>query len=140
MQTVLKICKKCGTRGGATPVDGKIHGGGCGGELIDTGITTKDLLTIRKISPDEAFLDAMIDLRKKDIIEYNLKLSQFRTQIEQQKASKAQSDTTPRCPHCRSVNIRSISGLGRGASIAMWGAFSNKINKSFECKNCGYTW
>jgi len=139
LQTVLKICKKCGIRGGCCSPEGKIHEG-CGGELIDTGITTDELLAIRKISRDEAFLDAMIDLRKKDIIEYNLKMSQFRTQIEQQKASKAQSDTTPRCPHCHSAKIISISGLERSISIAMWGASSKKINKSFECKNCGYTW
>lgn len=46
----------------------------------------------------------------------------------------------PKCPTCRSTNIKSISGLNRGASIAMFGIFSKKINKSFECKNCGYTW
>ena len=54
--------------------------------------------------------------------------------------SSIQNDKTPRCPHCHSTNIKSISGLNRGASIAMWGIFSKKINKSFECKNCGYTW
>lgn len=139
LQTVLKICKKCGIRGGSCSPEGKIHKG-CGGELIDTGITTDELMVIRKISNDDAFLDAMINLKEKDIIEYNLKMSQFRTQLEQQKASKAQSDTTPKCPHCHSSNIRPISGLGRGASVAMWGAFSKKINKSFECKSCGYTW
>ena len=82
----------------------------------------------------------MIDLKEKDIIEYNLKMSQFKSQLEQQKSNKAQNDNTPRCPHCRSTNIRPISGLNRGASIAMWGIFSKKINKSFECLNCKYTW
>ncbi|MCM1468326.1 MAG: hypothetical protein NC086_09270, partial [Alistipes sp.] len=46
----------------------------------------------------------------------------------------------PKCPTCGSTNIKSLSGLNRGASIAMFGIFSKKINKSFECKNCGYTW
>lgn len=140
MQKVLKICKKCGKYAGSCSPDSKIHGGDCGGELIDTGISHDELMIIRKISSDNAFLDAMIDLKEKDIIEYNLKMSQFKSQLEQQKSNKVQNDNTPRCPHCRSTNIRPISGLNRGASIAMWGIFSKKINKSFECLNCKYTW
>lgn len=71
---------------------------------------------------------------------FGLKLSQFKTQLEQQESSKVQNDTTPRCPHCKSTNIKSISALNRGASIAALGVFSKKINKSFECLNCKYTW
>lgn len=46
----------------------------------------------------------------------------------------------PKCPTCGSTNIRKISGVERGASIAVFGLFSKKINKSFKCGNCGYTW
>ncbi len=46
----------------------------------------------------------------------------------------------PRCPTCGSVNVEKISNLNRGVSVAMWGAMSKKINKSFKCKNCGFTW
>lgn len=56
------------------------------------------------------------------------------------KQQKMSNDNTPKCPHCQSTNVKSISGLNRGASIALLGIFSKKINKSFECKNCGYTW
>lgn len=45
----------------------------------------------------------------------------------------------PKCPICSSPNIEKIGALERGASIAMLGIFSKKINKSFKCKNCGYT-
>lgn len=51
-----------------------------------------------------------------------------------------QNDTTPRCPHCHSSNIQKIGGLERAGSVAMLGVFSKKINKSFKCKSCGYTW
>ena len=47
---------------------------------------------------------------------------------------------TPKCPTCGSTNIRKISGVERGASIAVFGLFSKKINKTFKCGNCGYTW
>lgn len=99
-------------------------------------MTMGELFVITKISTDKDFCQAMINLKEKDPIDYQVKLSQFKTQVEQQK----QISNEPHCPHCNSTNIKPISGLNRGASIAMWGIFSKKINKSFECKNCGYTW
>ena len=46
----------------------------------------------------------------------------------------------PKCPTCGSTNIKKIGGIERGASIAAFGIFSKKINKTFKCNNCGYTW
>ena len=48
--------------------------------------------------------------------------------------------STPKCPTCQSTNIKNIGTGERVASVAMLGLFSKKINKSFKCKNCGYTW
>ena len=44
------------------------------------------------------------------------------------------------CPTCSSTNVKKISKAARAFSIGTWGLASNKINKSFECKTCGYTW
>lgn len=127
--------------------ENKIHE--CGGELIPMELSHEDYITLCEATTSVKNTDlrvnwdlynAMVELKKNDIIEYNLKMSQFRNQVEQQKSSKTQNDTTPRCPHCKSTNIKSISVLDRGASIAMLGVFSKKINKSFECLNCKYTW
>lgn len=46
----------------------------------------------------------------------------------------------PKCPTCGSVNIKKISTTERVGSVAMFGLFSKKINKSFKCNDCGYTW
>ena len=46
----------------------------------------------------------------------------------------------PKCPTCGSVNIHKISAVESGASIWAFGLFSRKINKTFKCNNCGYTW
>lgn len=46
----------------------------------------------------------------------------------------------PKCPTCGSINIKKMGGIERGASIAAFGIFSKKINKTFKCCNCGYTW
>ncbi len=97
-----------------------------------------DYVTIQQVSDNIDFLEAMIDLKEKDIVEYQLKMSQFRNQANQQRVVRESS--VPKCPHCHSAQIKSISGLERGASVLTWGLFSKKINKSFKCNNCGYTW
>lgn len=138
METVLKICKKCGRYGGSCSPDAKIHKD-CGGELIDTGITHDELMIIRKISPGNDFLDALIELRKNDIIEYNLKMSQFRNQVNQQK--QQQESNVPRCPTCGSTNLKKISGLSKAGSVALWGVFAaGRTSKTWHCNKCGAEW
>ena len=46
----------------------------------------------------------------------------------------------PRCPTCGSTNVSKIDAIDRAVSIGTLGIFSNKINKSFKCKDCGCTW
>lgn len=67
------------------------------------------------------------------------KTNSFIKEKEERKIQQPIQDK-PKCPTCNSTNVKPISGLNRGASIAIFGVFSKKINKSFECKNCGYTW
>ncbi len=115
----------------------------CKTELEDIRISIDDYFTIRDVSNyNRQLLEAMIKLHDDDIIEYEIKMSQFRNQLQQQKQIKQakEESSKPRCPHCNSTDIKSVSALNRGASIALWGIFSKKINKSFECRNCGYTW
>ena len=46
----------------------------------------------------------------------------------------------PKCPTCQSTNIRKIGTGERVASVVGFGIFSKKINKTWKCNNCGYTW
>lgn len=50
------------------------------------------------------------------------------------------NEYVPKCPTCQSTNIRKMGGVERGASIFAFGIFSKKINKTFKCNSCGYTW
>lgn len=140
MNEIIKKCDKCGDIAVYTSTYNIHKENNCNGNLIETSLSYDDFWVLCDISDDNDFLQAMIDLKERDIIEFNLKMSQFKSQLEQQKSNKTQNDTTPRCPHCKSTNIKPISALNRGASIAMLGVFSKKINKSFECLNCKYTW
>lgn len=107
--------------------------------LNTTNMSIDDFIILTKISNSTDFYDAMIELHDKDIIEYELKMSQFRAQVDAQVEYKRQSNV-PHCPTCKSTNIAKISGTERAASIIGLGIFSKKINKSFKCKDCGYTW
>lgn len=135
MQTVLKICNKCGRYIGSCSPDAKIHGGTCGGELIDTGISHDELMVIRKISSDNTFLDAMIELKKDDIIEYNLKLSQFRNQTN----SQNQDNNLLKCPICNSTKIKKISigtKVTKTVAFGILGAVDD-AGKTYKCETCG---
>lgn len=53
---------------------------------------------------------------------------------------EVRNENIPKCPTCSSTNVQKIGTGERAVSVAMLGMFSKKINKSFKCKNCGYTW
>ena len=112
------------------------------GVLEDSIITYEELEIIQDVSDsDRQFLEAMIELKKNDPIEYQLKMSQFKASLKQQENSKkVEDDNKPKCPNCHSTNIKAITGTERVMSIMWLGIFSKKINKSFKCLNCKYTW
>lgn len=51
-----------------------------------------------------------------------------------------QVSNSPKCPTCGSINIKPISGAERTVSVIGLGILSKKINKSYKCLNCKYTW
>ena len=46
----------------------------------------------------------------------------------------------PKCPTCHSTNIKKIGTGERVASVVGLGLLSKKINKTWKCCDCGYTW
>lgn len=61
-------------------------------------------------------------------------------QIAHANAVAREWQNKPKCPTCSSTNVQKIGTGERAVSVAVLGIFSKKINKSFKCKNCGYTW
>lgn len=114
----------------------------CNNRLIDTNFPHDDFRIIGKVTDyNRQILDLMMDLHKKDLIEYQLKLNQFKLQQEQSDAIREQEreSSRPHCPTCGSTNIKKITGTERAASVIGLGLLSKKINKSFKCKSCGGT-
>lgn len=145
MDYVIRKCIKCG-RIGVWPVNAQpIHGEkGCNGNAIKCNISYEEFCTMCDIADENDFYQAMIDLKEKDLIEYQMKMSQFRTQVQQQQQLKrarlAASSTTVKCPTCNSRDVKRISGTSRAAGAAMFGLFSKTVRSQFECRNCGYKW
>lgn len=117
----------------------------CGTPLEIINITDDDFWVIRHTSKDINFLEAMIKLHDEDIIAYEEKMSTFRAndpwwQEQHGLKQKVEEDNRPKCPHCHSTNISTISTGERMGSVMFFGLFSKKINKSFKCNDCKYTW
>ncbi len=87
-------------------------------------------MTLQAISNQSNFVQAMIDLKQKDIIEYEFKMSHFRNQVEQQKNNQMQKDKITKCPKCNSTNIQIVK---RKWSLLM-GFATNKVDRI--CVNC----
>ena len=83
-------------------------------------------------------LDKILFEHRDEIIQR--KNDEMKASIAVGKAILEEKSRVQKCPTCGSTNIRKMSGIERGASIAAFGIFSKKINKTFKCGNCGYTW
>lgn len=88
-----------------------------------------------KSSPE--FNQYLFEHREEDM--FNKRMSD-RAKLAHGASILEEKSRVPKCPTCGSTNIRKMSGIERGASIAAFGIFSKKINKTFRCGNCGYTW
>ena len=96
---------------------------------------------LKQISTNKEFLEAMIELKKNDPIEYQLKMSQFKANLKQHESSKkVEKDNRPKCPTCGSTNIEKISLGKKAVGGALFGLFSSNVRKSMHCKSCGYKW
>ncbi len=74
---------------------------------------------------------------------YEAQIQKMAQQMKREEnITRHQSDinNVPKCLTCKSTNVSRISNAKRISSISLFGLFSNKINKSFKCNNCGYTW
>ena len=105
-----------------------------------------DISILKKITTDTNFIQAMMDLKEKDIIEYQLKLSQFKAQIENKKQTQQQvqqqakiqkqiEDNTVKCPRCGCTDI---GVTNRGHSL-VWGFIGSGEARNV-CKKCGHKW
>lgn len=96
---------------------------------------------VKAVSTDENFMKAMTELYENDPIEYQLKISQFKANLQQQESNKkVEEDNTLRCPTCNSTKVKKISATSKVVGASMFGLFSKTARSQFKCERCGYKW
>lgn len=145
----LTVCPKCREKrdgigslmiNGYSTVatNGKCIVPGCNGEVKNTIMTTEEYDVLTNIDASIQFIESMIKLKEEDIIDFNLKMSQFKanSQTEEQNAN----NNIPHCPTCGSTNVEKISTGKKVLGGAMFGLFSSNVRNTMHCKNCGAKW
>ena len=102
----------------------------CNSRLTDVNISGFEYSIIVSESNTIEFLEAMLQLRENDLIEYQSKISQFRN-----KQTWRDESNKPKCPRCGST---SITAGQRGYSL-IWG-FIGSGNTVNRCSKCGHKW
>lgn len=92
----------------------------------------KEMDVLTNISSDPSFINAMVDLKEKDPIEFQLKLAQFKSTRPTPTPSVRNKVT---CPKCGSTDISSGT---RGFS--MFTGFVGSGSPRNVCQKCGYKW
>lgn len=105
------------------------------GTCLDEKLKNQFINDYIKSSPE--FDQYLFEHREEDM--FNKRMSD-RAKLAHGASILEEQSRVPKCPTCGSTNIRKMGGVERGASIAAFGIFSKKINKTFKCGNCGYTW
>ena len=110
----------------------------CNGEIQEIALTKDEFDFLRlNVTIDPEFMLAMNDLKKNDIIEFRMKISQIKATKEKE---KQESSNIPKCPTCKSTKVRKISGTKRWLGTGLFGLASSDIGKTMQCDNCGYKW
>lgn len=107
----------------------------CKSNLKDTVLEASEEDILLDISRSASFFDAMIKLKEDDIIEFNLKMSQFKTQLSQQNTSIQHKQDILDCPKCGSTNVQTTN---RGFSVLT--GFIGSGSPRNVCQKCGFKW
>ena len=122
LEDKVSMCPKCGSQFLFKPDEIPYENcTDCGTKLTHTNVTAEEMFLIERTSKDKDFINAMIELKKNDIIEYQVRISQFRQQAKADgcytSPAQKREQNLPKCPTCGSTNIKKIS-----ASRKMLGA------------------
>ena len=128
----MSICPKCGDLKLGSPCPY------CNVETIKTPTVFEDWLDEKSPSKREEIVQHYIDTLIKDT--YDPKAREYREANPKSVWAGYVPKTSVTCPNCSSGNVQKIGTGERAASVALFGLFSKKINKSYKCRSCGYTW
>lgn len=103
-------------------------------------MTYNEFMVLKEISLDPQFMLAMDKLKAENIVEFNLKISQFKSNTQQSTSMSSQPSGIPKCPTCGSTDIKKISGGKRWLTTGIFGLASSDVGKTMQCNSCGAKW
>ena len=112
----------------------------CHNSIQELSLTIDEWEILKQVSTDSNFILAMDKLKQDDVIEFNLKLTQFKSQPQQQESAPQPTPNIPKCPTCGSTNVKKISGTKRWVGTGLFGIASSDLEKVMQCKSCGAKW
>lgn len=113
----------------------------CNGSTVEMSLTVEEWNVLKNISTDSSFILEMDKLKKSDIVDFNLKMSQFKANAVASKPVQTPPQSNiPKCPTCGSTNIKKISGTKRWVGTGIFGLASSDLGKTMQCGSCGYKW
>lgn len=107
-----------------------------GHDMTQLNLDQDEGYTLMMVSKDPDFILAMDKLKGEDLIEFNLKMAQFKQSLPQ----TTETDNAPKCPTCGSTNIKKISGGKRWLTTGIFGLASSDVGKTMQCNSCGAKW
>lgn len=149
----LWVCPHCGSA-----TSGYYRFCECGQKRIQTNNEYKAYMMLESLAYGnkdlkrqlQDFVDSLVSDRPefdpdkaKERFENSWRLEEkYRIQAESYKMKRkpATQQNAAKCPNCGSWNCRKLTNLNRSISFYLVGFGSNKIGKTFECNDCGYTW
>ena len=104
--------------------------------------TNKNLDEVTKIAQEltdaEVDYDVFKGSRKLDL---NVKNKSKRTVRVEMIQMEDENIYTPKCPTCKSPDIKGITMASKIGSVAVWGILSmGKVSKQWHCNKCGSEW
>ena len=109
----------------------------CNSELKILSLTYEEWRVLRDNDVSLELIDAMVELKDKDIIEFETKMLPFKesaARIEAEEERKYAEANKPKCPKCKSTNIQIVP-----RKWSFWtGVFTNKTDR--VCANCKHKW
>lgn len=115
---------------------------GCHSKNIEKcNLDFNDCVTIKHATENPKIILAMAELRQTNIIEYELRMKQFKDMFDEKynyKPIKPKEENIPKCPICGSTDLSKITTTQKAGKAVLFGLFAaGDMSKTWKCNKCG---
>lgn len=134
----MKICENCGTISEFSNGECKAC---CNSKIIDLKISTQEWFNLTPTQKETVIKNTLLlSDETYELIQEAWRNNKKNVQPMSRPIQTNFQQNKPKCPTCGSTNVKHISTLNRAVSIGVFGLFSSKIGKNYECLDCKSKW